>query len=290
MFGETQLKKGKKLGFTVGLDFSSLHEPQCRNPTTPDTEQSDYETWSPSDSKNAHNCLLGVKTIYVRRKRDASCFNSETLERSKVIEYCHCTESDYECDVGFERSDINEPCTPIGGMNETERNQPPKDCHGYYKVSRGYRKVPGNQCIMGVSYDPILIPCSNSFFSFYSIFLFLILIVILIIVIYNYSSSFSAFPSQLNGFVKSITEKKSGDLNKNEDKGKYKNVDHTINFPEEDNILFDDKEDQPVESKNLNLSDQKELDDIKNELLPESLLPSKSSSKVPRINKMNSLI
>ena len=108
IYGETQSKKGEKSGFTVGLDFSSLHEPECRNPTTPDTEQSDYETWSPSGGISGHNCLLGLKTIYVRRKREATCFNSQEFERSKIIEICHCTDEDYECDWGFERSAIKE--------------------------------------------------------------------------------------------------------------------------------------------------------------------------------------
>jgi hypothetical protein len=285
---ETQMKKGKKNGIAIGIDFSSLHEPECRNPTSPDTEHSDYETWIPSDGKTGHGCLLGVKTIYVRRKRDATCFNSQKYEANKIIEICHCTDEDYECDYGFHRTDINEPCTPMGGMNETERNKPPENCHGYYTVSRGYRKVPGNKCVGGVTYEPIVIPCSNTFFSFFSIAVFLILVAILAFLVYNFSSSFNTLPSNISGFVKSITEKKTEEK-RSEDKGKYKNVEHTINFPEEDdNVLFDDKEDQPVEQ--FKHSDQKEMEDIKNELLPENLGPIKSSAKVPPINKKNSQI
>ena len=47
---------------------------------TPDSDRSDYETWTPN-GKISPTCLLGKKVTYVRRKRDAQCFNGEEFER-----------------------------------------------------------------------------------------------------------------------------------------------------------------------------------------------------------------
>ncbi len=39
--------------------------------------------------------------------------------------------------------------------------------HGYYQVSSGYRKVPGNKCIGGLDLNPVVYSCSStSLFSF----------------------------------------------------------------------------------------------------------------------------
>jgi len=46
---------------------------------------------------------LGEKITYVRRKRDACCFNGKAYDRIVKVEYCECTEEDWECDLGFER-------------------------------------------------------------------------------------------------------------------------------------------------------------------------------------------
>ena len=288
VYGETQSKKGKTKGFTVGLDFSSLHKPECRNPDTPDTDSSDYETWSPSDGWLGHHCLLGIKSIYIRRKREAACFNSQQYERNKILEFCHCTEEDYECDLGFERLEIKGPCTAIGGINETERIKPPENCKGFYNVSKGYRKVPGNQCKLGVSYDPMIFSCSFTEFSYLSILLFLFFISILILLIYNFSNTLSLLPLLLMGYVKNITENKSIETIKNRNDTKYKNVENTLFFPEEDdNVLFEDREDQHVDTKQSCFTDKKEFE--KNKNVPMDLIKNKISIKVPPINKKNSV-
>ena len=61
---------------------------------------------------------------------------------------------------------------------------PPKICFSYYTISKGYRKVPGNQCVGGVKYDPIIIPCPNTgLFGSVGLIIFLILFAILIMLI-----------------------------------------------------------------------------------------------------------
>lgn len=51
------------------IDFSLLHEPQCRGADRPGDADSDYELWSPYDGRHgANNCYLGQQVSYVRRK------------------------------------------------------------------------------------------------------------------------------------------------------------------------------------------------------------------------------
>lgn len=185
VYGETLTKKGKKNGIVVGLNFSSLHEPQCRLPDEPDSQNSDYEKWSPSDGRMGHPCLLGHKTIYVRRKREAECYNGASFERKSVVDNCSCTENDYECDEGFTRTAPGEPCSPINTEThklpmEGEIHNAPEHCKNYFTISRGYRKVPGNTCVNGVKYDPIIIPCPYSgIFSSIGILWFIVAVMIL---------------------------------------------------------------------------------------------------------------
>jgi len=170
VYGEAH-RKGETKGVVIGIDFTGLHEPQCRNPERPGSSDSDYETWSPNDGRAGRECLMGHKTIYIRRKREAQCYNGLLFERKTVVEHCECTENDYECDFGFAREGPGEPCvsvaagstsgkTPaVGTAPEHELYSPPAKCDGFYTISRGYRKVPGNTCVNGVRFDPIVIPC-----------------------------------------------------------------------------------------------------------------------------------
>jgi hypothetical protein len=187
IYGETH-KKGEKKGSVIGLDFSSLHEPQCRNPDQPGTETSDYEAWTPNDGRTGHECLLGKKVIYIRRKREAECFNGMDFERKSVVEFCNCLSDDYECDVGFARSAPGEPCNPIHSNVKDHTHPdayvPPEDCKGTFSISKGYRKVPGNSCVNGLKYDPIIVSCPNIFFALVGKSVVALLVAFLLVLIF----------------------------------------------------------------------------------------------------------
>lgn len=192
VYGDTQTRKGEKKGVVIGLDFTGLHEPQCRNPDSPDTEYSDYEKWTPSDAKG-NECLLGRKVTYIRRKRDAKCFNGLQFEKRTWVQNCECTEDDYECDVGYRRVSPGEPCTPEhSNVIPFELHTPPADCKGYYTISKGYRKVPGNSCVNGVRFDPIVIPCpyTGIFAHFGMIFFFFIVIILIVLIVIAFNKNF----------------------------------------------------------------------------------------------------
>ena len=62
--------------------------------STPTLEDSDYEVFTPM---TAGGCLNGREESYVRRKRDAACFNGESFDRTIYdVVNCPCTREDYE--------------------------------------------------------------------------------------------------------------------------------------------------------------------------------------------------
>lgn len=210
VYGESLTKKGKKRGFVTGLNFSTLNEKRCNNPEEPDSPTSDYEKWSPSDGREGHSCLLGRKYYYVRRKREVDCYNGENFERKTFVENCTCTTYDYECDEGFTRAHHSETCNPMNSEThkipiEGEIHKPPENCHQYFSISRGYRKVPDNTCINGVKYDPIIIPCPYSgFFSSLGIIFFVLILLVL------FGLVFLAFNNSFVDKVKEYVEQNQG--------------------------------------------------------------------------------
>lgn len=181
VYGESHNKKGEKKGVVIGMNFSSLHVTQCRNPDEPDTANSDYEKWIPG--RTGHECILGKKIIYVRRKREAECYNGLSFEKKSIIQFCDCVDEDYECDTGFARASVGGPCTPLNSNTivhkEGDIHEPPAICDNYFSISKGYRKIPGNSCVNGVKYDPIMIPCPGTFFAGLGKIFFLLVVFIL---------------------------------------------------------------------------------------------------------------
>lgn len=209
-------KKGTKKGVVIRIDFSNLHEPQCKLPESPDSKESDYEKWSPTDGKEGHECLLGKKYVYIRRKKDAQCYNGLTYEKKVITSNCQCTEEDYECDTGYGRSSPGAPCTLLNGQKENQVHEPPAVCVGYYTISQGYRKIPGDTCEGGVQYEPYIIRCPYS--GIYSSLgvIFLILIVFGGIVI--------GLLSFKNAFSESVSEYVNDKMRSNPNKKQYYNI------------------------------------------------------------------
>ena len=50
--------------------------------------ESDYEYWTPKNF-NGDKCLFGKKLKYLRRKREAQCFNPEDVERECKFIYIY---------------------------------------------------------------------------------------------------------------------------------------------------------------------------------------------------------
>jgi len=94
------------------------------------------------------NCLLGRDVTYRRRKQNSYCANIPNMQKTLDSKNCSCTEDDWECDYGFERSATG-ACAKV-----LDPTYPPPWCETgqqYYK-SKGYRKVAGNSCQGGVEH------------------------------------------------------------------------------------------------------------------------------------------
>ena len=154
VYGE---KAGK--GKILAVDFSTFHEPVCKNPERAGKQDSDYEIWTPNTG-NSNSCLMGHKTQYVRRKQEAECFNGEEFERPVFVRNCECIEEDYECDFGFYRENTG-VCKK---MDSVVLDQPRCDEDGFKVLTKGFRKVPGNSCVGGVSdrLEPDRVRCSST--------------------------------------------------------------------------------------------------------------------------------
>ncbi|EJU03910.1 Oligoxyloglucan reducing end-specific cellobiohydrolase [Dacryopinax primogenitus] len=142
---------------SVFLDFAPLQKRQCG--------ASDFEKWYARTAKG-HECVMGHKQYYNRRKADADCYVGHKFEDPiEFEENCACTAYDYECDYNFVSMCGN--CVAAGpepipsGVCTTGRESE------QYQGSSGYRLIPGNTCdkkLPGavVKDEKVLKDCSNA--------------------------------------------------------------------------------------------------------------------------------
>lgn len=150
IYGKKSSNTGTE-GLIIFVDFATLKKRVCSGLWNPGAEESDYEMWIPG-SHDQMKCLFGKRVKYVRRKREADCFNGEDYEKKNIIDFCACSEEDWECDFGFYRKAETNECIPISAEFEHKMNNftEPANCTDFYEVPSGYRKVPGDYCIGGV--------------------------------------------------------------------------------------------------------------------------------------------
>jgi hypothetical protein len=137
LYGEDTLGKA----VLIGVDFAGVQSRICVD--------SDYEPWSPTDGRaSGLTCQLGRNVTYLRRKRDANCFNNRDTEHVLSVINCACVVEDYECDFGFEETLVNgQPFCALSSVN------PPADPPSYcppgttYEISSGHRRVAGDSCV-----------------------------------------------------------------------------------------------------------------------------------------------
>lgn len=67
--------------------MDELHQRNCIGQDKPGEVGSDYELWTPSGLINPE-CLFGKKVTYMRKRREAACYNPDTLE--KIISVTPC--------------------------------------------------------------------------------------------------------------------------------------------------------------------------------------------------------
>jgi hypothetical protein len=152
----------QEAGYIITLDFADMHEDQCK--------KEDIETWvARKDKDGKPSCLMGHTQSYSRRKSDADCFMKETefKDPEVITENCDCTDSDFECDFNFVRSEDRKECKLAEGAHmvlpEGACKNPGED--STFKGSSGWRLIPGNTCkrTSGAQKDdPVEQKCSDT--------------------------------------------------------------------------------------------------------------------------------
>ncbi|XP_056299188.1 VPS10 domain-containing receptor SorCS2 isoform X2 [Pseudoliparis swirei] len=126
----------------VKVDFRQSFPHQCT--------ESEYGLWRLKDLQG-EKCIMGQERSFRKRKDAAFCIKGKSYTSALTTKACQCTERDFNCDYGFERS-------PTGGHRcfadfWHDPDSPPKDCHlgQSYTSSTGYRKVISNMCEGGLN-------------------------------------------------------------------------------------------------------------------------------------------
>ena len=251
VYGESDLGNG----VVIGLDFSSLHQRVCKGVDSPNTEESDFEYWTPNGLVSS-TCLLGSKITYVRKKRESKCFNGEEFERINLIEKCECTEEDWECDLGY----VREKSGPCKSLNRQEIDySAPANCSSYYFVSQGYRKVAGDNCVGGVNHEPLKIACpgylADNKSSVYIKIIFLFVLIAAAVFIATNQNFMDLLKEKYNYIVALVREK----LQKKKDTG-YGELHHIIDTHEHDfnKMIFEENEDKSESIEDNVIDDEKD--------------------------------
>uniref|UniRef100_A0A8C5G5X0 VPS10 domain-containing receptor SorCS2 n=1 Tax=Gouania willdenowi TaxID=441366 RepID=A0A8C5G5X0_GOUWI len=124
----------------VKVDFRQSFPRQCT--------ESDYESWLLTDLQG-EKCIMGQERTFRKRKDTSFCIKGKSYTSTLTNKSCQCTEKDFNCDYGFERSDSGLCFADFWH----DPDSPPEDCHlgQNYQSSTGYRKLISNTCEGGLS-------------------------------------------------------------------------------------------------------------------------------------------
>ncbi|TDL26564.1 signal sequence binding protein [Rickenella mellea] len=126
-------QKGDGRFAVIYLDFAPTRNRKCID--------NDFEKWYARSG--SHECIMGHKQWYKRRKPDADCYVGDKFtDPVGHEENCPCTDMDFECDYNFIRN--GDQCVPAGP--EPIPSQYCTDGKGTYMGSSGFRLIPGNTC------------------------------------------------------------------------------------------------------------------------------------------------
>ncbi|XP_024918296.1 VPS10 domain-containing receptor SorCS2 isoform X7 [Cynoglossus semilaevis] len=126
----------------VKVDFRQSFPRQCM--------ESDYDTWQLSDLQG-EKCIMGQERSFRKRKEESFCIKGKSYTSALITKPCQCTEKDFNCDYGFERSYKDGDRCFADFWHDPE--SPPEDCHlgQTYESTTGYRKVISNVCEGGLN-------------------------------------------------------------------------------------------------------------------------------------------
>uniref|UniRef100_A0A3B4Y401 VPS10 domain-containing receptor SorCS2 n=1 Tax=Seriola lalandi dorsalis TaxID=1841481 RepID=A0A3B4Y401_SERLL len=126
----------------VKVDFRQSFPHQCT--------ESDYDSWQLTDLQG-EKCIMGQERSFRKRKDTAFCIKGKSYTSALTVKPCQCTEKDFTCDYGFERSHTEGDRCFADFWHDPD--SPPEDCHlrQTYESTTGYRKVISNMCEGGLN-------------------------------------------------------------------------------------------------------------------------------------------
>ncbi|KAG7236890.1 hypothetical protein INR49_000137, partial [Caranx melampygus] len=126
----------------VKVDFRQSFPHQCT--------ESDYDLWQLTDLQG-EKCIMGQERSFRKRKETAFCIKGKSYTSALATKPCQCTEKDFTCDYGFERSRTEGDRCLADFWHDPD--SPPEDCHlrQTYESTTGYRKVVSNVCEGGLN-------------------------------------------------------------------------------------------------------------------------------------------
>ncbi|GCB73189.1 hypothetical protein scyTo_0006664 [Scyliorhinus torazame] len=135
IFGHISFRSDWEL---VKVDFRPSFSRQCL--------PADYDSWDLMNQDE--HCIMGEQRQFRKRKVSSWCIKGKNFTSAFTSKPCQCTESDFECDYGFEQQ-ANGRCVPAFWYNP---DSPSEDCKFglTYTRSSGYRKVALNVCQGGI--------------------------------------------------------------------------------------------------------------------------------------------
>uniref|UniRef100_A0A8D3BZC4 Sortilin related VPS10 domain containing receptor 2 n=1 Tax=Scophthalmus maximus TaxID=52904 RepID=A0A8D3BZC4_SCOMX len=102
----------------VKVDFRQSFPHQCTD--------SDYESWQLTDLQG-EKCIMGQERSFRKRKDTAFCIKGKSYTSALSTKPCQCTEKDFNCDYGFERSHKESDRCFADFWHDPD--SPPEDCH-----------------------------------------------------------------------------------------------------------------------------------------------------------------
>ncbi|XP_041866107.1 VPS10 domain-containing receptor SorCS1-like isoform X2 [Melanotaenia boesemani] len=121
----------------VKIDFRSIFQRRCTS--------EDYLTWQLHNEGEV--CIMGMKRIFQKLRANVRCVKARDQYISQMSDSCPCTETDFECDYGYERQ-IDGSCAPAFWFVPSAASRNCITGDSFFNTT-GYRKALSNNCSEG---------------------------------------------------------------------------------------------------------------------------------------------
>lgn len=154
LFTKLPSNKGDK-STVYQIDFSQLLKRKCSlDLKHPDSDEDDFDLWTPQHPHQADNCMFGHEAQYYRKIVGRDCYIGEKISKPyQIVRNCQCRREDFECDWNYERDEAGE-CKLVKGYTPPDHTEVCKNPGvNEWWFPTGYRRIPMTTCEGGFEYD-----------------------------------------------------------------------------------------------------------------------------------------